>query len=425
MTAPDTSLARAAAAAIASRLASPSQTRDVDVARGWWPQSLAHGAAGAALLHIERAHAGLGRWQVAHDWLSCASSGEISAGPNSGLFYGAPAVAFALHAAVDRPGKYARALSVLDHHIAAMTRRRVDQAHTRIDHAGRPTLAEFDLIRGLTGLGAYLLQRDPHGDPVREVLSYLVRLTEPLYADGILVPGWWTDLDPAGQLSKDFPGGHGNFGMAHGISGPLALLSLALKRGVVVNGHAEAIGRICAWLDDWRQDHDAGPWWPYWVTRDELGHHRSTQSGPSRPSWCYGTPGLARAQQLAGQAAGDVARQRMAEQALIGCLSDRNQLAAITDTTLCHGWAGLFHIVWRVAADAHTPDFAAHLPRLVGRIVEHGTFGIGADQIAESILSPPAGGLGLLEGAAGVALALHTAAAGPPNSNWDTCLLIG
>lgn len=425
MTAPDPTLTRAAATAIAGRLASPSQAFDADKARVRWPQSLAHGAAGIALLHIERARTGLGRWQVAHDWLSYASRGEISAGPDSSLFYGAPAVAFALHAAADRPGKYTRALSVLDHHISVMTRRRLDHAHARIDRADRPALAEFDLIRGLTGLGAYLLQRDPHSELTRDVLSYLVRLTEPLQAEGELVPGWWTDLDPSGHPSEDFPGGHGNLGMAHGISGPLALLSLTMKRGVVVDGHTGAIRRICAWLDGWRQDHVAGPRWPEWVTRDEFRNHQSTRPGPPRPSWCYGTPGLARAQQLAGQATGDLVRQRMAEQALIGCLSERDQLAAITDVTLCHGWSGLFRIVWRVAADAHTPGIAAHLPRLLGKIVEQGYGDLNADRLAESMLRPLAGDLGLLEGAAGVALALHTATAGaPPTSNWDACLLI-
>lgn len=37
---------------------------------------------------------------------------------------------------------------------------------------------------------------------------------------------------------------------------------------------------------------------------------------PARPSWCYGTPGLARARQLAGLALRDLARQEAAEHAL-------------------------------------------------------------------------------------------------------------
>ena len=255
-----------------------------------------------------------------------------------------------------------RALAALDAAVVAVTHRRLTAAHARIDRGEPPALREFDLVHGLTGLGAHLLRRDPHGEPVRGVLSYLVRLTRTLHRDGESLPGWWTDLAPTGRPSPEFPGGHANLGMAHGIGGPLALLSLAARRGVIIDGQAEAVGEICAWLDVWRQDHPAGPWWPQWVTREDVRRRRTWQPGPLRPSWCYGTPGLARAQQLAGIAAGDAARRRTAEDALVGCLSDPGQLARVTDGGLCHGAAGLYQTAWRAAADATAPAVAASLP---------------------------------------------------------------
>jgi hypothetical protein len=48
--------------------------------------------------------------------------------------------------------------------------------------------------------------------------------------------------------------------MAHGISGPLALLAPAMRQGITVDGHAAAIHRICHWLDAWRHEAPAGPW---------------------------------------------------------------------------------------------------------------------------------------------------------------------
>ncbi|SBW22519.1 hypothetical protein FDG2_2763 [Candidatus Protofrankia californiensis] len=414
--------ARALATAIADRLASPSDARDLGLARGWWPQSLAHGAAGVALLHIERARAGLAPWQRAHDWLTTAAHGQISAGEGSHLHYGAPALAFALHGAADQPGRYVRALDILDPHIAATTRRRIERAHTRMGRGDLPALAEFDAIRGLTGIGAYLLRRDRHADLIRAVLSYLVWLTEPVTDGGEVLPGWWTGLGPAGRPSVDFPGGHANSGVAHGIAGPLTLLATAMRRNVTVAGQADAIGRICAWLDQWRQNGDAGPWWPYWVTRAQLRDGRPSLPGPSRPSWCYGTAGLARAQQLAGLAIGDTARQHMAESALASALTDPGQLAATTDLSLCHGYAGLLHITGRAATDAITPALAGCLPRLLDAIVPNSAY---TDQLAASLLPSPTDDFGLLEGAAGIALALHTAGTGtPPASGWDSCLLI-
>lgn len=265
--------ALAAASAIADRLADPQVIRTAGGTGGTGrrrPQSLAGGAAGIALLHIERARAGHGDWTTAHAWLSAAVRDGLSAGPNAGLYFGAPTLAFVTHAAADRPGKLTRALATLDTSTAAVTRRRLAEAHARIDRGDCPALAEFDLIRGLTGLGAYHLRRNPHHGITRAVLSYLVRLTEPLPGRTDGLPGWWTDLGPTGDPSPDFPGGHGNFGMSHGIAAPLALLSLAVLRGVVVDGHTDAITRICTWLDAWQQEHPRGPWWPGIITLGQV-----------------------------------------------------------------------------------------------------------------------------------------------------------
>jgi hypothetical protein len=375
------------------------------------------------LLHIERARAEVGSWRRVHDWLACAANGEVVTGEGSHLHYGVPALAFAMHAAADRPGRYARALDSLDHRVEALTRRRLQRAHARMDRGELPALAEFDAIRGVAGIGAYLLRRDPHGDLLRAVLGYLVRLTEPIDDAGDRLPGWWTNLDPSGQPSEQFPGGHANNGMAHGICGPLALLSLALLRDIVVDGQVDAIARIFAWLDGWRRDSEAGSWWPYWVTRSELREGRLAAGTPGRPSWCYGTAGLARAQQIAALATGEAARQRLAERALSSALTDPAQLAATTDLSLCHGYAGLLHIAGRAAADAVTTRLAACLPGLLTAIVRED---MDVDRLVTSLLAPPAGDFGLLEGAAGVGLALHTAHTGaPPLSGWDSFLLVG
>jgi lantibiotic biosynthesis protein len=376
-------------------------------------QSLAKGAAGIALLHTERAHAGLGGWAIAHAWLTTAASTGISAANDAGLYFGAPALAFALHAAAaGRPAQYVRARADLDSQVAALAHRRADQASARIDRGELPGLAEYDLIYGLSGIGAHLLRHASGSDALGRVLSYLVRLSEPQRIDGETLPGWWTGHDPHFRTSPGYPGGHGNLGMAHGVAGPLALLSLARRHNITVDGQLEAIERICAWLDTWRQDSDAGPWWPQWITRDDRRADRVTQPGPLRPSWCYGTPGLARAQQLAGIATGNAARQQMAEHALVACLANPAQLSRITGTGLCHGWAGLFQTAWRAARDAASPALTASLPPLADLLSQHARPGVGE-------------GTGFLEGDAGLALALHTAVhAAPPVSGWDACLLI-
>lgn len=366
-------------------------------------QSLSGGAAGIALLHIERATTGITGWQAAHDWLAAATRDDLTIGANAGLYHGAPALAFALHPA--RHTGYQPAQAALDEGVAAIIRNRLHAASQRLARGERPALTEFDLISGLTGLGAHLWRRDPNGDLLKEVLAYLVQLTEPI--DGL--PGWWT-MSSANRSVEDPPGGHSNHGMAHGIAGPLALLALTARSGLAMPGQTEAIGRICAWLDMWQQDHHGAPWWPETVTFTEVQQGQTTQGGPLRPSWCYGTPGIARAQQLAALATGDNARRLTAETAMAGCLADPRQLQRITDHGLCHGTAGLFMITTAVAADALAPH---DLP--VARIAELLLDGSAATA------TPP----GFLIGSAGYALALHALAHHePPATSWDTCLLL-
>ncbi|WP_064448553.1 lanthionine synthetase C family protein [Micromonospora sp. NBRC 110037] len=353
-------------------------------------QSLAEGAAGVALLHLET-----GNRPAAHAALRAATANGVSITAGASLFYGAPALAFVL-ATPNQPG-LTRARSIAPTGTATVTRRRLHAAHRRIDSHQRPHYAEYDLIRGLTGLGVALHRLGDH-DLLRQVLTYLVRLTEPVND----LPGWWCANGPDRHQPPP-PGGHANHGIAHGITGPLALLALTHRAGITVDGHTEAILRICRWLDTWQQHTADTIWWPQTLTLDDLHHGAPAQQHPLRPSWCYGTPGIARAQQLAALALHDTARQLLAETAFTTCVNDPAQIRRLTDRSLCHGTAGLLATGRRIAADALTPTPLAPLTRL------HLHATPAADEPT-----------GLLDGTAGHALA----AASTTSTSWDACLLL-
>jgi hypothetical protein len=320
--------------------------------------------------------------------LAEAVAGGVSTGANACLFHGAPALEFVL----GRAGRADRDVqAVVDRVVAA----RLAAASRRRESARLPHLAEFDLIRGLTGLGALLLIRAGSSSLVEAVLTYLVSLARPVHADGRELPGWWS---PAGPGNEEMAGGHGNNGVAHGIAGPLALLSIAARRGVQVEGQADAIEVFARWLDRF------GGF--YWITRDQLSAHEPPQAPPARPSWCYGDLGIARALQLAAIALGDPARRQAAEDIAMAAVTDPARLGRITDASLCHGWAGVLTATKAIAADSRTPDrFAAFIEQLSGRL---------ATDIAA--LSKP----GFMEGRAGAQLALD----GTNTTGWAHALLI-
>ncbi|MEU5547270.1 lanthionine synthetase C family protein [Streptomyces sioyaensis] len=366
-------------------------------------QSLAHGPLGIAMLHIERARNGAGDWRDVHRIL--AGTGPLIDGADANLFLGAPAMAFVLHLAADGTDRYAGALHTLDGVVASHTQQRLTAAHARIDAGRRSTFAEYDLFRGLTGVGALLLRRQPHGAEMKGVLEYLVRLVEPITDEsGESLPGWWVGHAPASDKTAT-PGGHANAGLAHGITGPLALLSLALRAGITVDGHETAIRRICRWLDHIRQSDPRGLRWPRWVS-----HHGVSPTQPATPGWCYGTPGLVRAQQLAAIVLEDADRKRMVERALTYCLGDPHQLDKIADRGLCHGFGGVLRAVQRVAEDADTPsEYRRRLSPLIRPF-------LAADVPEDG---------GFLVGKAGAALAFQDAETdGSPQGQWDACLLL-
>ncbi|MER5440814.1 lanthionine synthetase C family protein [Streptomyces sp. NPDC002790] len=345
-------------------------------------QDLSEGALGMALLNIERHDL-----STARRHLSQATAHGVSTGSNASLFHGAPALEFVLarahgagddvRAAVDR---------VVDARLAAAQRRQAAGA--------LPGLAEWDLIRGLTGLAALLLSR-PAAPRLPDVLSHLVALAHRIRGGGRTLPGWWSAVGPDGEAMA---GGHGNNGMAHGIAGPLAVLSLAQLEGASVPGQEQAISTFATWLDR-HGDH-------YWSTTAHLDADQPPEAEPARQSWCYGQTGIARAQQLAGLALDDPNRRQTAENTLASVLTDPLQLARITDSTLCHGWAGLLVLTRVVAADS--PDPARFTPvvqdlhRRLAATWEH--------------LPKP----GFLEGRAGAQLALRSA----DPSGWTRALLL-
>jgi hypothetical protein len=409
----------AIADAFASELRVPETVAEAADAAPWWRQSLAHGAPGIALLHVTRAATGRNDWQVADRWMTYIASAPLTRGRESSHpFYGAPAMAQVLAlAAPFRPRTLSRALAVLEADLRADVRARLDAAKRRIEQGRLAALEEFDAIHGLTGYGAYFLHRDPDGADTAAVLDYLTRLARPVRAGDENLPGWWVPTGTNGRPAPDtMPGGHANSGMAHGIGGVLSLLATAVRRGVTRPGIIEAISTILAWLDRWRPG-PAAPW-PYIVTRPELG--RGIEHRPAlRPSWCYGVAGLARACQLAGLALGDSERAADAERTALTAFSSTEQLAAVKDASLCHGFSGLAHCAHRIAADAH-PHRAARLRQAAASLMDRAGPTTPGDPAAHAhaMIRTPGIGAGLLDGAAGIALSRLDA------PNWDTCLLL-
>lgn len=345
-------------------------------------QALAEDALGVALLHIERHEVAEARPRL----LEAVADG-VSIGGNAALYHGAPALEFVLRCAGHHVG--ANIIEAVDRVVA----RRLAAARERAQTEARPCSAEFDLINGLTGLGALLLQRSPTEPALSEVLSYLVDLAQPTQRAGWQMPGWWSDASTG--MGAAVPGGHANNGMAHGAAGPLALLAITARHDTAVPGQYEAIDLYARWLETYGRF--------YWITADQLPDPGPAQ--PARPSWCYGALGIARALQLAGIAVNNAERRAAAEEAAVNALTDPDVRDLTRDASLCHGWAGLLTVTQAIADDSPDPGRFHDLTTELRARVE-----VGLDELAKP---------GFLEGRAGAQLALSGT-----DSGWTRALLI-
>ncbi|MGW2438236.1 lanthionine synthetase C family protein [Streptomyces goshikiensis] len=440
--------ARAAAAvtAVARRLADPAAadhpTPEVSPFRA---ASLSDGAPGIALLHAELGAAAGGdpahrdaalRW-VRRAAALTALAGKTPAPGPQGLYGPLAALSFALHRTADGPAAHSAARSHLREQVAELASTRAAREERRLtEHpdagsapgsgSGFTTFTAYDVISGQSGLGAHLLELGrPAEAALVRVLRALVGLSRPVRTHDRGLPGWWVALDGASYQPVAPARGHANLGMAHGMPGPLALLAIAWREGVRVPGQRAAVTDLAQWLLARRCADAAGPWWPGQLS---LG---PAQPEPGRPSWCYGTPGIARALQLAGLALEVPQWQEAGVEALRAALARADldgpaRAGGTAEAGLCHGLAGLLQITWRTARDSGDPELAERVPQLAARLLElldeEAPFGFAA---APGERPPEEHPGGFLTGAAGAALALDTFARdAEPATRWDRALLL-
>jgi hypothetical protein len=263
---------------------------------------------------------------------------------------------------------------------------------------------------------------------LRGVLSSLVAVTE--VEEGL--PRWYT---PAHLLGDEktmplYPNGNLNCGLAHGIPGPLGLLSLAHISGVSCKGIEEAIDRVATWLLQHRLDDQWGINWPTAVRVEADGTvptSLSTASAPpfepSRTAWCYGSPGLTRALWFAGEALHNAEYQRLAIESMEAVYRRPLEVRRIDSPTFCHGVAGLLQIVLRFAHDTGLPQFteAAHAlaEQLLSLYKPDTLLGYYSLEPGGNRVDQP----GLLDGAPGVLMVL-LAAATSVEPSWDRLFLL-
>ncbi|MFE7615196.1 lanthionine synthetase LanC family protein [Streptomyces sp. NPDC057496] len=405
----------------------PAEASDDGEDEGIWAEmTLGSGSPGLAIAFSGAARPGTDRTARAHGYLAVATraAGTGDTAP-SGIFKGPGALAFAVLLAHRATGGYVSALRRLDGYQRELVRTALPAVP---QDSPLPTIGHYELVRGMTGVGRYLLARvGTCGEELETVLAYLVRLAQgEVEHRGHKVPRWWALDAPRIGAEHRLPDGHLNLGLSHGVAGPLALLSTAWSQGVRVPGQREAIESAAGLLTRWAVRDGHGVFWPPHLSLTEWLAGPDAFAEPAGwPSWCYGAPGVSRGLQLAGLALDRTDWTGTAKASAERLLALPMERWGINDHALCHGWAGALHQLGRLNEHMGDERIAALRDRIAARLV--------ADFDPElpfghrfTMTKVPFGTdvSGYLDGAAGVALALDSYSVGGTPSDWDMPLLL-
>ena len=248
-----------------------------------------------------------------------------------------------------------------------------------------------DLVQGLTGFGVYFLERlanNPNAALARDGLELVVAHLARNAQRGDHGATWLTTLGVLPpHYHAEFPDGCYDLGLAHGVPGMHALLARAAR--VLDDDH---VRRLAAESLHWLALHRGPAGFPSMVPPAFArgSDPRIVQRG-TRTAWCYGDPGVAAAlwtaaPELARSLALDCARR---DEAATGC----------RDAGLCHGTAGLAHLLNRfyqasgdrALADSARTWFARtlELPREARHDLIEGNIGIALALIGAVSTSAP------------------------------------
>lgn len=375
--------------------------------------SLALGEVGMAITFAEfdRAFPGEG-WDRAGQL--CLTRG-VEAMPGDGalsLFNGESGLAVAAWQLSREGRRYGTLRHQLDSRLLVAMRQAAEELAAR--PAGHPAAA-YDVFAGVAGWGASLLLRPPE-PPVEETLATVAEAA--VKALKMLGHG---ALNADGSPTRQSADYH-DYGMAHGLSGPLAFLALGRREGRLPSPYIkEAIVSAAHWLLAEARHDEWGVNWPPHVRMS--GNRWEPVPGHRQAAWCNGPVGIARSLWLAGEATAQARLRRAAADTMLAATRRPATCERLDTPTLCHGEAGRLLAWYLFARDTGEPALASAAVAACDRLLEwhEPTSLLGfVDKESEgnSVDNPS-----LLWGSAGIALSLLTVGTGEI-SPWVRILML-
>ncbi|WNS41171.1 lanthionine synthetase C family protein [Paenibacillus sp. MMS20-IR301] len=400
----------------------------------WRDLSLASGFPGICLLmgQLDQLYPDGGWDLVGHQYLGLVRQTIEAEGVyNLSLFNGLAGVLLAVQALSRGRTRY----SGMINNLADLFEERIPYVLSEIRvhwKAGVVRMGDYDVIQGLSGIGrvALLFSERPL---MRSALESIVELFH-LYCgekhiNGYTVPAWHVSSENQflAEESSRYPNGNFNLGLSHGVSGPLAFLSISYSKGIMNDAVTADIYKLAEFLCKCAIQDENGIVFPGRVSFEEWVKEDLPSVGiDNRDSWCYGAPGIARSLWLAGKALNNDKWLETGKRAY-STIANREPVSVKSNLgILCHGSSGLIHLLQRMYSETGDNSLLTlrdkHLEELLYLYEPESLFGYYDDSLREGTLTR-VDEAGFLTGASGVALVLASLL-GEQNPEWDLALML-
>ncbi len=320
--------------------------------------------------------------------------------------------------------------STLHHHVWALwAARAVDQLlgerdNTRFCHDLDEMLLEslnetadwnapYDLVSGLVAIGAYGLSANVDSCGA-QIVERVLQLMLPLSIERGAYQ-WWptTRINGPTLIMQRHPEGYSDLGMAHGNAGVLAFLARAAAQNIERDTATTILSKLTPWLIAQQNPANCIARFP---------NISEEPSAATRCAWCYGDVGMSWALARAGEALcqpdwiafGHATARAVMQRPLDGM--------GFADDALCHGRAGVAHILLRHARYFDDAELAAYAQQMLGQVITSLEVAQASPQ-ATATSAKKHKDMSYLEGQTGIGLALMAAAG--LEFGWDYPLLLG
>lgn len=272
----------------------------------------------------------------------------------------------------------------------------------------------YDVIAGITGIMNYLdlFKRDNLCyDVLQQGLDVLIYLSqqERLCETDLMKYYISSENQFSSIESSLYPEGCINLGLAHGIAGPLILLSKCKINGICGQDQDEAIKRIVQVYRTYYLEEKGRIVWKGQVEPNEIRNKCANRENFfHRDAWCYGNPGISYALACAAVALEDTELKNFAIEILKKTTQD---IQGIFSPTFCHGYAGIYQIICSMERLTKTDRLSEEKETIQNKIWEfyaedyaYGFHNIDIDKKRTSLQEFET--IGFLDGSAGTCLSL-------------------